>query len=212
MGGSSQADRGIDRIELIAVVLLSITAILTAWCGFQSSKWGGAMSISFAQASTARIEAARFESTANRRITVQVGLFTQWLQAHQDGDDELADFLEQRFPEPLATAFPDWLAARPLANDEAPATPFDMPAYVLPEAQEAADADARADARYTQALANNQRGDNYTVLTVLYATVLFFAAIAGRMRTPRVQRTLLALALAGFAVATTILLTFPRLV
>ena len=49
----------VDWLELVAVLLLSITAIMTAWAGFQSSKWGGAMSISFAQASTARIEAAR---------------------------------------------------------------------------------------------------------------------------------------------------------
>ena len=27
--------------ELVAVILLSLVAVLTAWCGFQSTKWGG---------------------------------------------------------------------------------------------------------------------------------------------------------------------------
>src|SRR4051795_8227857 len=90
----------VDWLDLAAVLLLSVTAIMTAWTGFQSSKWGGAMSISFAQASTARIEAARLEGVANRKQTIQVSLFTQWLQAYQADDTTLTTFLEQRFPEP----------------------------------------------------------------------------------------------------------------
>ena len=79
-------DASASRLELIGVILLSITAILTAWTAFQSSKWGGAMSISFAQASTARIEAARYDGLANRMTSVQVTLFTQWSQADAEGD------------------------------------------------------------------------------------------------------------------------------
>ena len=82
-----------DWRELAVVLLLSVTAIVTAWTGFQASKWSGAMSISFSQASTARIEAARLEGVANRKQTIQVSLFTQWLQAYQDDDQQLADFL-----------------------------------------------------------------------------------------------------------------------
>ena len=33
--------RADEAREIIVVVLLSLTAILTAWCGFESSKWGG---------------------------------------------------------------------------------------------------------------------------------------------------------------------------
>ena len=58
-----------DRHKMVratmALVLLAVTAILTARCGFESSKWGGEMSISFSRASTARIEAARQQGVAN---------------------------------------------------------------------------------------------------------------------------------------------------
>jgi hypothetical protein len=209
---AAEDDEAIPLREIVAVVLLSLTAIATAWCGFEASKWGGSMSISFSQASSARIEAARLDGAANRKQTVQVSLFAQWLEAYQDGDEQLTDFLSARFPEPLATAFPLWLAERPLQNPDAPDTPFDMPVYAIPELAEAQAADDRADATFAKALRDNQRGDNYAVLTVGFATVLFFGALSGRMRRRRLQVLLLGLAWAGFVVLAILLATFPKLV
>jgi hypothetical protein len=205
-------ERSANRRELVAVILLAVTAIFTAWTGFQASKWGGAMSISFSQASSQRIEAARLEGMANRKQTIQVSLFTQWLQAYQADDQQLADFLQDRFPEPLATAFPQWIAERPLQNPDAPATPFVMPAYVIPELGQAKAADDRADARFAQALEFNQRGDNYTILTVAFAVVLFLGALSGRMRQPRAQWLLLAIGGVGSVALLVVLLSFPKLV
>ena len=51
--------------ETVVLIVLSITAVLTAWCGFESSQWSGQMSIAFSQASDARIEAARQTGVAN---------------------------------------------------------------------------------------------------------------------------------------------------
>ena len=200
-----------DWRELVAVLLLSVTAIVTAWSGFQASKWSGAMSISFSQASSARIEAARLQGVVNRKESIQVSLFTNWLQAYQAGDTELSSFLVSRFPEPLATAFPSWIATEPLKNADAPATPFEMPDYVIPELAEAQKADDRADAKFSEALRNNQRGDNYTILTVAFATVLFFGALSGRMRDPRAQWAFLALGGVGFIAAASLLAFYPKL-
>src|SRR6476620_3630407 len=69
MEDEAPASTGVDWREVVVVVLLSVTTILTAWVGFQSSKWGGAMSISFSQASTQRIEATRYEGVANRKLS-----------------------------------------------------------------------------------------------------------------------------------------------
>ncbi len=115
-----------DRLEFITVVVLSVTTILTAWSAFESSKWGGAMSIAFSQASSARIEASRFAGTASTRSSTQVQIWTSWL-VESPSDPEVAEFLESRFPEPLARAQTEWLAESPLENPSAPASPFDMP-------------------------------------------------------------------------------------
>lgn len=202
----------LDWREVVVVVLLSVTTILTAWVGFESSKWGGAMSISFSQASTQRIEATRLEGVANRKSTIQVTLFSQWSSAYAAQDTALADFLSARFPEPLATAFPVWMDSDPLTSPAAAASPFDLPEYQIPELTQAKAADALADAKYQQALANNQRGDNYTLLTVAFAAVLFFAAMSGRMRSTRAGDVLLGFGLVLFVVASAFLISYPKLV
>jgi hypothetical protein len=200
------------RLELLTVVILSVTTILTAWSAFQSSKWGGAMSIAFSQASSARIEAARLDGTANQRQAVHVGLWTQWVDATSTGDEARAEFLEQRFPEPLATAHVDWVALEPLTNPDAASSPFVLPSYALEARDLAVEADARADEKFAEALANNQRGDNYTLMAVLFAAVLFFTAMSSRVRHPRSQLTLLGLAIVLGLSGVAFLVAFPKLV
>jgi len=201
---------GTDWVELVAVILLSVTAVLTAWTGFQASKWGGLMSISFSQASAARMEASRQEGLANRKQTIQVALFSQWVQANTVGNRPVADYLSARFPEPLKSAFAAWMVTNPGTNAQATRSPFDMVEYVLPEVAAAQSADDRADVQFAAALQANQRGDNYTFLTVAFASVLFFAAMSGKMTSRQRRWTVLGMALALFATATVLLLVLPK--
>ena len=200
-----------DWRELVAVVLISVTTILTAWTAFQASKWGGEMSINFSQASAARIDAARYESNANRQASVQVALFTQWLNAETSSNTDLADFLLDSFPEPLATATSDWLDERTADDQAAPQTPFDMPTYVLTDARRAADEQASAEQKSAQALTSNRNSDNYTVLTILFATVLFFAAVSNRVKKPLSSWTLIGVAVIVFMGSVTVLAALPKL-
>ncbi|HYN57000.1 MAG TPA: hypothetical protein VES03_07365 [Motilibacterales bacterium] len=198
--------------DWLVVIVLSVTTILAAWSAFQASKWSGMMSISFSQASSARIEASRLDGDADRVASIQVGLFSQWVRAFADGSQREIEYLQSVFPEPLATAFRAWEAADPQANADVPRTPFAMPEYQIPAEAEAAAADARADAKFTDALAFNQRSDNYTVLTVLFAAVLFFASLTGRARRRTIQNTFLGMALVLLIAASAFLISFPKLV
>ena len=159
-----------------------MTTILTAWTAFQASKWGRSMSINFSQASAARIDAARFERDANRQASVQMPLFTQWLSAQTTENERLAGFLRDSFPEPLATVTSDWLDARAADAQAAPQTPFDMPSYVLNNAVRAPEKQAQAEQLSAQALTSDSDTYSDTVSTILFATVLFFAAVSNRVR------------------------------
>lgn len=66
------------------MIVLSVTAVLTAWSGFESSKWGGEMSIAFSQASTARIESARFDAQADAERAFDLNVFGVYVQAVAD--------------------------------------------------------------------------------------------------------------------------------
>jgi hypothetical protein len=84
-----------------------------------------------------------------------------------------------------------------------------MKEYVPPGTAEAAAADQRADSRFAEALLFNKHGDNYTILTVLFALVLFFAAASTRLGSPRAQWIMLGLAMVLLIAGTVILATFP---
>ena len=190
--------------DAIAVFLLSAVAVLTAWCGFQSSKWGGEMSIAFSQASSARVQAADLSSEARDAMASDQAIWVQWVLATAQGDESLASYIEDRFTPEFRTAFDAWIAGGREAQG-----PFALDEYVPPGTEEAAELNARADDRFQAALENNQRGDNYSILTVLFALVLFLTAMSQRELQPWVIRTLLALAVVAAAVGVTILLTFP---
>ncbi|KJQ53204.1 hypothetical protein [Microbacterium sp. SA39] len=191
-------------LEISTVVLLSITAVVTAWCGFEASKWGGEMSIAFSQASSARVQAASAKATSEAARQYDLTIYTQWVLAEADGDAELVSFIEERFSDEFAVAFDAW-------NDEDRVSlgPFAMDEYVPPGTLEAEELNARADAKFDQALVNNQRGDDYALLTVLFALVLFFAALSQNQRA--VWRRLTFVVLSGVIAVAGILtlVTFP---
>ena len=193
-----------DPRETLALILLSVTAIFTAWCGFESSQWGGEMSIAFSQASSARIEAARQQGVANNARQEDLTIYAVYVQARATNDAKLANYVQARFTNHFKVAFDAWVAAGMPTK-----APFAMPEYVPPGTKEAAAADEQANQLFADALVYNQRGDNYTLLTVFAALVLFFAAVCTRLRSSRLQWFVLGLAGILFIVSAVTAATFP---
>jgi hypothetical protein len=193
--------------ETIVLIVLSVTAVLTAWCGFESSKWSGEMSVAFSEASSSRIEAARQSGIANAGLQADLTIWGVYVQARAQGDTALATYVEKRFTDHFLVAYRAWIAQGEPTNG-----PFKMKEYVPPGTTEAAAADQRADRRFADALVYNERGDNYALLTVLFALVLFFAAASTRLVGSNPQWILLGVAIIFLIAATVILATFPVLV
>lgn len=198
--------------EVLTVVVLAVTAVLTAWSVFEASQWGGEMSIAFSKASSARIEASRHASQADAARGYDLQTFAVWVQAVAEGDEPLAAFVRQRFSPHFGPAVDEWLATQPLQDPSAPASPFVMPSYEPPGTAEAAAADARAEDLFARGLVLDERSDRYTFLTVLFALVLFFASLSTRGRTERVRWVLLGVALVMVVVGVGFLLAFPKIV
>jgi hypothetical protein len=194
-----------DRfLDIVTVFVLSVTAVLTAWCGFEASKWGGEMSIAFSEASSARIAAAAADGEARDARQYDLTIYTQWVLAVTDGRSDLVDFVEARFTPEFRVAFDAWVA-----DGRQETGPFAMDEYVPPGTADAAEATARADTKFAEALENNQRGDNYSLLTVLFALVLFLTAMSQRELVPWMRRSLLGLGLLVSVGSIVVMLTFP---
>lgn len=191
-------------LDVTTVVVLSITAVLTAWCGFEASKWGGEMSIAFSQASSARVQAASAEGRAQAARQYDLTIYTQWVLAETEGRTELIEFIEQRFSEEFAVAFDAWTE-----RGRTELGPMSVPEYVPPGTADAERLHAEADAHFDDALTFNQRGDNYSLVTVLFALVLFFAALSQNQKAPWRRHTFLALGILLGIVGIVVVSTFP---
>jgi hypothetical protein len=74
-----------------------------------------------------------------------------------------------------------------LTNPKAAPTPFALPQYQVAELQRAAQLEQHADAFAVTARRANERGDNYMLMTILFALVLVLVGIGSKMDTFRAR-------------------------
>lgn len=220
----SESNRSGYRVELVLTIIMAISAVGTAWAGFQSTKWGGVQANSYAQASAARTESTRASTEAGQLQTIDVISFSAWVEAlnteiiagtipvpagsYRPTPGTGSAFFYHRFRPEFRPAVEAWIAARPLIDPAAPPTPFALPEYRLASGELAAQLADRADRHADRASTANQRADNYVLTAVIFALVLFFAGVAGRAHA-RIQYLMTALAATALLAALITLATFP---
>ena len=176
-----------DKIELVAVVLLSIATVATAWSGYQSTRWNGEQAKAAGRSNALRIESAKAGGLANSQTQIDVASFTQWVNAYSLKQTELADFYFKRFRPEFKPAVAAWIATRPLKNADAPPTPFAMPQYKLAARAQSERLEAQADVFAGKVLVNIQRASNYVLAVVLFASALFFAGMSTKLTAPKLR-------------------------
>ena len=197
------------RLELYATILLAMAAVATAWASYQSSRWHGKQAQAQSASIAARVESSKAAGVANRQVQIDVGLFTQWVDAYATGETELADFYRHRFREEFEPAFEAWIATRPLRNPRAPLSPFAMPEYTVAANEQAKKLEATADASSELAREYVQRATNYVLGVVLFATSLFFAGISTKLSSTRLRGVILGAGCGVFVLAASWIATFP---
>ena len=180
-----------DKIELVAVVLLAIATVATAWSGYQSTRWNGEQAKAAGRSNALRIESAKAGGLANSQTQIDVASFTQWVNAYSLKQTELADFYFKRFRPEFKPAVAAWIATRPLKNADAPPTPFAMPQYKLAARAQSEKLEAQSDMFAGRVLVNIQRASNYVLAVVLFASALFFAGMSTKLTAPKLRIAML---------------------
>jgi hypothetical protein len=208
-GNSEGSPSGRDWQELLVTVMLVVAALGTSWSSYQATRWNGEQSKAASRTNAIRIDAARDQGLGEAQTQVDVATFIAWADADRRGERDLADFYVDRFRPEFKPAFDAWIAARPLANSDAPPTPFAMDEYQVEAKQKADELDSAAEASAAEVRLDIQRSSNYVLTVVLYAIVLFFAGVSTRIANRRLRWVL---TLAGCIVlvgAVAWLATFP---
>ena len=195
--------------ETWSAVLMSVATIATAWCAYQSAEWGGEQSFMLGESMRAGREASLNASLASQRRSLDAALFMEWVGAIATDNEKLEEFYLQRFRPGMRVAVDAWLAMEPLTNPDAPPHPFVLPEYTVE--QDSISTAAELESKETWALARqyDERGDRYVLLTVMFASVLFFGGISEKFEDNRVRMWVLIMGTLLFTSALGVMLTYP---
>jgi len=195
--------------EPMAVVLLSLATVGTAWCSFQAAAWGG-VSQRFSNQSAAESRVAAADRLHSQQYAiVDVLLFSQYMNAKAVSNETLARFYSERFRDEAKIAFEAWLAAEPFKNSNAPAHPFVQELYRPRLLTKAAAAEGESQRFWSEAGEAGRTSRSYVLLTVMLASALFCGGTASKFEGLWVRRAVLALGLAAFLFAAGRMLLLP---
>ena len=184
---------GSDWIEIASALLLSVAMIATAWCAYQAARWSGVQTANYATANAARTDSVKAVNRSVQEILIDAYLFVNWFYAIRTEDAVYQEFMESMLSNQLGVAADAWMDTDPVHNPTAPETPFDMPEYSNEPMKESDALDEYAGVKVGEAKESNQNSDNYVLLSVLFATVLFFSGISAKFNTRWLSIGLLAM-------------------
>jgi hypothetical protein len=174
-----KAESRLKLAETLSVILLSLATVLSSWCAFQSSQWSGEQYFRIDDETIANQFRLQMEISASQRQTAHLQMFLEFTYAMSEGDQKFADFLLERMPPELKAATIAWMDTDPINNPDAPASPFEMEEYIIPELTDAKKYAEQAAAFKKEANRSDEIADNYVLFTVILSTVLFFCGIVG---------------------------------
>ena len=204
-----EKDRRNRWVEITCAVVLSLATMSSAWCAYQSTRWSGVQTFRLAAANKANRASSSANLIALQLQTFDASMGISWMQAKHEGNARQEKFLFDRFRPEMKQAVEAWLKTDPFSNPAAPIGPMKMAEYAQPELAEAKQQEERSSEEFKAAMQANHTSDAYVLLTVLFASVLFFGGIAGTFESRRLRLMILAIALTLFVVTLAVLGTMP---
>ena len=174
-------------------VILALVALATAWSGFQAAQWDGHQTELYGEANLLSVKAVSLNTSDGQDHLYNTNVLNAWLNAHMQGNKEIAQFYERRFLAEYKIAFNAWIKTDPFNNSEAPPGPSYMPGYRSSKMEEASNLSNEALSNFNQGTKARATADNYVLNTVFLATVLVLAVISQRFQIKSIRTGLLIL-------------------
>jgi hypothetical protein len=196
-------------MEVACAMVLSLATTCSAWCAYQSKLWSGEQASQSGGAGGKAREAARKVLLAYQNRALEAPIFIKFFEAKQASDEKLAQFYANRLPDQTKAALVSWWKLNPYDNRAAPVHPFVMPEYHQPEIDLAAKLEKEAGEFNFKASDAARHSDTYVLLTVLFASVLFFGGVGNTFESRRLRRTMICLAIGLFIITFAVLVAMP---
>jgi hypothetical protein len=201
-------NKGDRVIEVLAVVLLGIATIGSAWCGYQATRWNGREGDLTSDQAIVQTEAARLFGLATQTVSYDSNTIAQYAAATSAGNEPLKALYRQTLVRAgLLPILDQW--EQQIAAGEAPTNLLQDKGYVDEQMQPYQKALARGEAI---TVASGEAGDNadaYVLTTLLLASALFFAGLTTSFRIRFARLLLLAASSVTIAYAAARLIDLP---
>ena len=194
------AGRRSGRMQALTAVILSLATLTSTWCGYQAARWSGVQSQLQSAADTAERQAAE-NTLAGLQIRTQDGLLVlEYWRALRDGDERTTTTIESKMRPELQRAVKASIRDGILEKTSV-SGPLQREEYRLEVEVVAGTRRDDAKKSSTQAVVAGQVSNEYVLLTLMLASVLFVGGVSTTFSRKAVRRALSVIALLVFAVA-----------
>ena len=185
-----------DVVEVAATVIMSLTVLVAAWSAYQASLWGGVQSANASDYTGSLTESSEVTTLITAQFESDSQAISAWLTMAAEDNERGMQILEERFDDTLRPAFDAWMAGS-IDGEVPPGLPQDMPEYEegFDELLEVKDFHfTKATEATATAAEANRTGDSYVLVTVIMASVLFFAGVGTKLSGKAMRITMLVVA------------------
>jgi hypothetical protein len=179
-----------DFVELAAALLLGIAAVLTAYAAYHGALAGGDALKGYTQSARTTADANGYYNEASQTYNADQALFLQYQLLVEQGNLDTAKVVKDTMFSPELNAATDAWQALP-DGPNAPKTPLEADAYVVPSFATAQQVEAQAKTEFDEAAKIDDQGDNFDLAAVYLAVALFFAGIAALFKVRSIQIAML---------------------
>jgi hypothetical protein len=174
---------------VLAVALLGVATIGTAWCGYQATRWNGEEADLARQSAALQVESARQFGLAAQIVSYDSSIISQYANAAADDNANLLRFYRETLIRPEFLPIVDeW--EQQVAAGETPENLLEDEDYRDAQLAPYRETQARAEALSLEAQRAGNEADDYVLTTLILASALFFAGLTTSFRV-RLARVLL---------------------
>lgn len=224
-------------IELIIVIMLGITALLTAWASWIGSLHGGNQATNYTTSNNLASEGNSEYNAGVQQLNQDMTLWNdisdlqiEIIFANEAGDEatvekvcyQLFYKLDENLSEEMANAIgwnyqlseaeqndPTGTVLSWLDNPESMSSPFFDQDFIANYFVTANDLLSQSQEVLAQGSEDNANGDAFGLVTVIYSVVLFLLGIAGSFKSEKNKLAIIIISLIAFIAATIYMATLP---
>jgi len=222
MSNGNEKDKKLERVELIVVILLGITAVATAWASWQGSQHGSMMDQKYSMANMLASEGNSEYNAGIQSLTQDMLLYNEInsLQidlhfAESKGDTDEVEKLEWKIDELVSGNMSEeleeafiWAMGEEEHRGES-VSPFELDSFVDSYFENALALLEESEELLEIGNTHSTHSDNQGLVSVIYAVVLFLLGVSASFKRLREKYILIAVSCIGFLIATIFMFTIP---